>query len=156
MVDIQFYRNQSLPNTVTKTLTSVANYPGEQLRNVTGDDNVAIRVSTDAQNLDPTKCNYMRVNASYYYVTEVVAVANGTCEVRGALDVLHTYRSAIQSLRVLADRSTNQGSMELRDGGRKFSARKTRTIIPFPNEIDENYAYGTYVLVTAQDKYEAV
>ena len=46
--------------------------------------------------------------------------------------------------------------MELRDGGRKFSARKTRTVIPFPNEIDETVAQGTYVLVTAQDGYDRV
>ena len=154
MVDIQFYRNNSLPNTVTKSLTSVANYPGEQLRNETGDVEVSIRVATDAQNLDPTKCNYMRVNSTFYYVTDVVAVANGTCEVRGSLDPLHTYRAAIQNLSVLADRSTNLGSMEIRDGARRFSSRKTRTVIPFPNVIEEEYTHGTYIVVTAQDGFE--
>ena len=152
-MELVIYRNASLPNTLRKSLTQVYNYPGIQMKNESSDSAVQIRISVDATSLDPTDVNYFRWNNAYYYLESVDGIANGISVIHGRLDVLMTYANAIDSLVVLADRSTTGGSMELADGLRKFSVRKTRTVIPFPNQIREERTYGTYILTTAQEKY---
>ena len=152
-MDIQFYRSLSLPNTISKTLTSVATFPAAQLPTETDDGSISIRVATDAQTIGPTLVNYMRVNSTYYYVDSVTMVANGLSVVHGRIDVLMTYADKIRSLKVLGNRSTSAGQPALIDGLRRYSAKKTRTVFPFPNQIPEEENLGSYILATAQEKY---
>lgn len=152
-MDVTLYKNLSTENTLTKTLTQVAKYSSVQLPEPTNDADVTIRMAVPTDTLKWSNVNYFEWDGAYYYVDSVDKMANGNTTLRGRMDLLMTYSTAIKALKVLPERSTSSGSRRLEDQNRRISVDSTRTVLNFPNAIAGSEAMGAYVITTAQNGY---
>ena len=152
-MDITLYRNFSQPNKLNKNLTQVAKYTGVQVVNETDDFDVSIRMTVPTGTLKWDNVNYFEWDGAHYYLESVTKTANNISTVNGRMDVLMTYRGAINALNVRALRSTSNGSGRLEDTDRAITADSERTVLTFPNSIPETEAAGAFILTTAQNGY---
>lgn len=152
-MDITLYRNFSQPNKLNKNLTQVAKYTGVQVVNETDDFDVSIRMTVPTDTLKWDNVNYFEWDGAYYYLESVTKTANSVSTVNGRMDVLMTYRSAVNALNVRALRSTSNGSGRLEDTERAITADSDRTVLTFPNSIPDTEAAGAFILTTAQNGY---
>ena len=94
--------------------------------------------------------NYIQFSGRYYYVDDVVSLHNGLCEVQCSIDVLATYKSAIQasSAYVLYYSHSNSEIVDTR------LSTKTAITIDSSTEAFNNLGTGQSYLLTAigQDK----
>lgn len=154
-MDVTLYRNFSVPNKLNKNLTQVAKYTGVQVVNETDDFDVSIRMTVATDTLKWDNVNYFEWDGAFYYLESVTKTANNISTINGSMDLLMTYRTAINALGVRAVRSTNHGSHRLEDDVRPVSVDTQRTVAAFPNTISGSEAMGAYVLTTSQLGYGA-
>ena len=154
-MDVTLYRNFSVPNKLNKNLTQVAKYTGVQVVNETDDFDVSVRMTVATDTLKWDNVNYFEWDDAYYFLESVTKTANSISTVNGRMDVLMTYRSAINALNVKAERSTSHGSPRLDDELRPVSVDTQRTVATFPNTISGSEAMGVYVLTTSQLGYQS-
>lgn len=83
----------------------------------------------DADAGDIATCNYMHIAefGRYYFITDVVAVNEGLCEIHGHVDVLKTYASSIRTNMAVISRSATQGNwnLYLNDPCMKITSKST-------------------------------
>ena len=154
-MDITLYKNFSVHNKVNKNLTVVATGLGIQLPEPTDDYDIAIKFTVPTDTLKWSNVNYMSFDGAYYFIESVEKEFDGVSTVHGRMDLLMTFKDAIMSLRVQADRSTSHGSTRLADDERRVSVDSSRIVTAFPNQISGSESMGLYVLTTAQFGYEA-
>ena len=152
-MDVTLYRNFSVPNKLNKNLTQVAKYTGVQVVEETDDFDVTIRMTVPTDTLKWDNVNYFEWDGAFYYLESVTKTANNISTVNGRMDVLMTYRGAVNALNVRAVRSTSNGSGRLEDTERAITADSDRTVLTFPNSIPETEAAGAFILTTAQNGY---
>ena len=153
-MDVTLYRNFSVENKLNKNITQVANYAATQLVEPTDDYDISIRMTSPTSVLRWDVVNYMQFDGAYYYIRSVEEVRNGYSVIHGEMDLLMTYKSAINQLYVEADRSTSHGSGRLQDDMRMISVDSEKVVLTFSEgSIAESEALGRYVLVTSQAGY---
>lgn len=153
-MDVTLYRNFSVPNKLNKNLTQVAKYTGVQVVEETDDFDVTIRMTVPTDTLKWDNVNYFEWDGAFYYLESVTKTANSISTVNGRMDVLMTYRGAVNALNVRAVRSTSNGSGRLEDTERAITADSERTVVNFPNPISGSEATGVYVLTSSQSGYK--
>lgn len=121
-ISCSLYINSDEPNKVTKTLSSEVSA------------NIAIKGDLDIQNPiftlsgDYSQYNYMYLKDKYYFVDCTLLPGNLT-EVKGKVDVLMTYDSAIRSHTAVIERNANVFNKYLNDTSFKtYAYKNTRTL----------------------------
>ena len=152
-MDVTLYKNFSVENKLGKNLTQVAKYTAVQVVEPTDDYDVQIRMTVPTDTLKWSNVNYFEFDGAYYFLESVDKEANAISVVNGRMDLLMTYKSAIEALSVLPERSTSNGSMRLEDQNRRITVDSVRTVVAFPNTISDSEAMGVYVLTSSQSGY---
>lgn len=142
-MDIVFYVNGSPKNKIEKTLTLAASYTGT-LREECSITRPVFHIEASA-----ISGNYFYVEAfgRYYFIKELTAVRNGLWEVRGQVDVLESYKTAIKAQTViLADTSAAGGDPYVNNDVYVTKVKKKTDIVTFPNGLLTD---GEFILITA-------
>lgn len=150
-MDVVLYKNFSLHNVLNKNITEYKRYEAVQMIDTVNDYDVSIQFAIATDELKWDKTNYFQWDGAYYFLNDVDKVRNGVSVVHGTMDLLMTYREAIKSLRVQAERSTSHGSQRLEDSSRSISVDASRMTLTFPGKISGAENDGLYILVTAQN-----
>ena len=131
------------PRVIDKTFTSVLSLSGS-LKNDCSIMRPTIRCAGSAASI--AACNYMYISEfqRYYYITDIVSIANNLFEVSGRVDVLKSNATDIKNSRGLAFRSSSNYDLYLDDSNFKlYSNPKIRTT-SFPSGF--NFSNSSYLL----------
>ena len=151
-MDLTLYKNFSVYNKINKNITTIANYPGEQMVESINDNDISVRF-TGGTDVSLDNCNYFAWDGAYYFVESIDYEAQNIKIINGTLDLIMTYKSAIMQLNVRATRSTNLGTGRAEDTERLYSVDSNKSVISFPNLLNETESGGMYCLVTSQSGY---
>ncbi len=154
MITVNLYKNFSVYHKLNKNITLVESYPAEQLVEPTDDYDISIRMTVPTDTLRWDNVNYMRFDDAYYFIDHVEQLRNGVSVVHGNMDLLMTYRDAINGLSVEALRSSSHGSSRLQDDMRRISVDSDRIVSRFQTQIVDTEGAGCYILVTSQSGYQ--
>lgn len=154
-MDVTLYKNFSVENKISKNLTQVAKYAAVQMVEPVNDAEISLRVTIPSDTVKWDNVNYFEWDDAYYFVESVNFVANGLSEINGRMDLLMTYRTAINGLQVRLNRSSSHGSSRLEDDLRHYSISSSKAVVAFPRPFAETQAGGSYVFVTSQKGYQS-
>lgn len=94
--------------------------------------------------------NYLYIPAfeRWYYINEFVSIRNKLWELHAHVDVLYTWRTSIQQMRAVIDKSANSANANLYmdDGSFVMDSRKYNRVLPFPTGLSKD---GTFILICA-------
>ena len=150
---VALMNNRSLPNVLNKTVSTTATYDAQMVTAI-DDKQIVVRFHLPYSAVNWKAVNYMEVDGAYYYIDSVKHVAKDISEVNGSIDLLMTYRDAINQLSVLAERSSSHGSPNIADPLRAFEVGEAVNTLTFPS-IDGGESTGSYILSTSQNGYHA-
>jgi hypothetical protein len=106
-------------------------------------------VEIERSNFIPYKYNYMYISdfERYYYIDDIICVANNRWEIHASVDVLFSFKNDIALTRAVVDKveNTNQ-NMYLNDGSFVTDTRRYNEIIEFTSGLNDN---GSYILICA-------
>ena len=151
-MQVALMNSRSLPNVLNKTVSTTATYDAQMVTAI-DDKQIVVRFHLPYSAVNWKAVNYMEVDGAYYYIDSVKHIANGISEVNGSIDLLMTYRDAINQLNVLAERSTSHGSPNIADPLRASEAGAEVTVVNFSSSIKDTEAEGVYILSTSQNGY---
>lgn len=112
----------------------------------------AMNVSIEVEKSNPVayKYNYMYISefGRYYYIDEIINVANGRWIINGSVDVLMSFKADILQTSAVVDKieAINQANLYLDDGSFVMDSRKYNEVKEFPSGLNEN---GAYILICA-------
>lgn len=149
---VALMNNRSLPNVLNKTVSTTASYEAQMVMAI-DDKQIVVRVALPYTAVNWKAINYMEVDGAYYFIDSVKHIAEGLSEINGVIDLLMTYRDAINQLNVLAERSTSHGSRDIADPFRAADAGGKTTVTSFTKAISDTEANGAYILSTSQRGY---
>lgn len=132
-MNVSFYKNNSSPNTVNKSISTVKNNLTCSLKEDTDILSPTIRISKSTIS-DPTTFNYMYLPdfKRYYYVKNTIECIGGIMEIEGTVDVLMSHQTAIKNLYALVERQQNFYNLYLPDLQIPNLAYKRVQTIKFP------------------------
>lgn len=151
-MQVTLMKNYSLKEVLNKTVTTTATYDAQMVTAI-DDKQIVVRFHLPYNDVNWKAVNYMKVDGAYYYIDSVKHIAKGISEVNGSIDLLMTYRDAINQLNVLAERSTSHGSPNITDPFRAAAAGGVVSVTPFTKAISDTEANGAYILSTSQRGY---
>lgn len=134
----------SLVTTITCTLYVNSDEPNKVTKNISSglSADIAVKGDLDIQNPvftlsgDYSGYNYMYMKDKYYYVDATLMPGNVT-EIRGKVDVLMTYDSAIRSHTAVIERNANVFNKYLNDTSFKTYAYKNTRTLKFPTGFNK-------------------
>lgn len=140
---IKLYKNSSEPNKVGKTLGYELEISGT-LREET--DILQPEVLIEAENL--SQYNYMEIPQFHrkYFLDDISVVRAGLWRVRGRVDVLDTYETAVKRLHVILAASDSSGDDYVTGEQWKTKVKSLTDILTFSGGLLNS---GTYILITA-------
>ena len=147
MSTLTLYKNKSLPNVVSKTLSGGVNVTG-QMVNEYDERNPKFQVSKSVSNID--QYDYMLFDGKYYYISTTVQEANNIIE--GQIDPLMSFPDVVGALTCYIERG-GTANANIVDSADTLLAYKNQVVLPFDNAFSEDSSKGTFVLVTAQNNY---
>lgn len=154
-MDITLYHNFSVENKLVKNLTELHSFEGVQMVEPVNDAEITIRMAMPSEELRWDDANYFQWDGAFYFIESIDFLANGISNINGRMDLLMTYQDAIKQLKVKAARTTSHGSARVADEMRTISVDSQRSVVKFPNQIDDSRLGGIYILVTSQRGYQA-
>lgn len=110
---VNLYRQISETNKIEKTLTEPITLEGS-FRGVADALNPTLSIQS-ADNLSDYNFLYIPDFARYYFIDSIVAIRTNLWEVRGRVDVLMSYASAIKNLSGIVRRSASSFNEEIKD-----------------------------------------
>lgn len=147
---VALMNNYSTKNVLNKTVSIAATYDAQMVTAI-DDKQIVVRFHLPYNAVNWKAVNYMEVDGAYYYIDSVKHIANAISEVNGSIDLLMTYRDAINQLSVLAERSTSHGSKAAVDPLRASEAGGKVEIVKFPSSISGKEDNGAFILSTSQN-----
>lgn len=94
--------------------------------------------------------NYMYIEEfkRWYFINDIVSVRNKLWEIHAHVDVLYTWRAAIQTMECVIDKteSYDDSNVYYDDGSFVLDSRNNVEIKQFPNGLSQN---GEYILICA-------
>lgn len=149
MSTLTLYKNKSLPNVVSKTLTGGVNVTG-QMVNEYDERNPKFQVSKSISNID--QYDYMKFDGKYYYISTTVQEANNIIE--GQIDPLMSFPDVVGALTCYIERG-GTATPYVKDEQDTYLSYKNQNVIEFPSSagFSESEADGAFILVTSQQGY---
>ena len=123
--NVDFYYNKSENNRLDKDLESVGISTQPCVFKASSSiltPTLQLQYSNDNSAARFFKCNYVKLGSPinrYYYVDDIIAVANKLIEIRCHVDVLMTYKNYIRQQTVIIHRQENNWNLYLDDGSFK-------------------------------------
>ena len=118
------------------------------LKKPTSTTNVIIEV--EKSNPVAYNYNYMYISEfkRYYFIDDVVNIANNRWEIHASVDVLFSFKNDILSTSAIIDKTEteNTSNLYLDDGSFVMDSRKYNEVKEFPSGLNEN---GAYILICA-------
>lgn len=118
------------------------------IKKPTSTTNLVIEISKSE--IIPHKYNYMYIEkfGRYYYIDDIVSVANNRWEIHASVDVLFSFMSDIYNMTAIVDKSENGNisNLYLDDGSYVMDTRKYNKTVEFPSGFNDN---GSYILICA-------
>lgn len=129
-IDIQY--SSSEVNRVNKQILTLTRLEGA-LRNNSNTSDPEVLVEGNIQ--DVAGANYMTIYSfkRHYFIKNIESVRNGLYLIRGHVDVLTTYATAIKSNSAIIHRQANSFNLYLDDGVMKVYSNPIIETYPFPN-----------------------
>lgn len=156
-MDIVLYKNFSVYNKINKNITAIKTFQAVQAVESINDSDITLKVAVGNNVVKWDNCNYFQFDGAYYFIDGGVEhLNNGLVNINGNMDLLMTYKEAIMQLNVRATRSTNLGSGRAEDDTRLFSVDSVKSVITFPNQLDDTQSGGLYIMATSQSGYTDV
>lgn len=152
-MNIVLYKNLSVSNKLNKDLTTVTTLQSVQAVEPIDDSDITLKVAIGNNTVKWSNINYFSFDGAYYFIDSVEHLNNGLVNINGSMDLLMTYKSAINQLQVTATRTTSNGTDRAEDSLRLASVDSERIVREFPNKIDETEEGGFYVISTSQSGY---
>lgn len=94
--------------------------------------------------------NYMYIPnfERWYYITDFKSVRTNIWEIHAHVDVLYTWRAAINKTRAIIDKTADGAlaNLYMDDGSFVMDSRKYNTVIPFSTGLSTD---GTFILICA-------
>lgn len=94
--------------------------------------------------------NYMYIPdfERWYYITDFKTVRTDIWEIHAHVDVLYTWRAAINKTRAIIDKTADSSlaNLYMDDGSFVMDSRKYNTVIPFSTGLSTD---GTFILICA-------
>lgn len=120
-MEITFYNTVSEHNRVDKVLTDAATFDGHLREGAS----ILAPTITIAKGIGLIGYNYAQIPQfnRYYYVTDIVSVANGLWQVSLSVDALMSWKNYIKKVTAIAERSENVFNLYLPDSEWKNDAR---------------------------------
>lgn len=147
MSTLTLYKNKSLPNVVSKTLTGGVNVTGKMV-NEYDERNPKFQVSKSVSNID--QYDYMLFDGKYYYISTTVQEANNIIE--GQIDPLMSFPDVVGALTCYIERG-GTATPYVKDEQDTLLAYQNQEKITFANGFSESESDGVYILATAQKSY---
>lgn len=156
MVQSKLMRYSGLPQVINKNTTELRTAEGG-FRQPLSLMNPIIEMGGDVQNLFASgTCTYMQVDGKFYYVMDYEFPKQNLTVVHLHLDVLMTYKSEVNSLNIMLERSSAGGDPDMEDTMMPISNNVDIEKYNLPHAFNQNEADGVYVLVTSQSDYDRV
>lgn len=149
MSTLTLYKNKSLPNVVSKTLTGAVNVTGQMI-NEFDEEHPIFQVSKSISNID--QYDYMKFDDKYYFMKPSKQDANNIVE--GQLDPLMSFPNVVGALTCYIERG-GTATPYVKDEQDTYLSYKNQNVIEFPSSagFSESEADGAFILVTSQQGY---
>lgn len=107
-------------------------------------------VEIEKSEIIPYKYNYMYIEkfGRYYFIDDIISVANNRWEIRASCDVLFSFITDIYNMTAIIDKVENQNdaNLYLDDGSFVMDTRLYNTVIEFDNGFNDD---GEFILICA-------
>lgn len=94
--------------------------------------------------------NYMWIEEfqRWYYINEFITIRNKLWELHAHVDVLYTWRTDIENMKAIIDKSADPSlsNMYIDDGSFVMDSRKYNLVVPFENGLSQD---GEFILICA-------
>lgn len=94
--------------------------------------------------------NYMWIEEfqRWYYINEFITIRNNLWELHAHVDVLYTWRTDIEKMKAIIDKSAdpNLANLYIDDGSFVMDSRKYNLVIPFTTGLSQD---GEFILICA-------
>lgn len=140
MITVNLLTNSSPKNKIGKTLTQGATFQCALKDNTSILNPVLVLQSTD----DIYRYNYLQIPifGRYYFINNIVSLANWRWEISGHVDVLETYKTQILQNNAVIRRQEKKFNLYLNDEEFKTYNMEAITTLQFPeNAFDKDLKY---------------
>ena len=98
-----------------------------------------------------TQCNYVYCQefGRYYYVDNVIMVANNLVRIECSVDVLYSWKTAILAQKVIVSRNENEYALYLDDAALKVYNNPNITVYHFKDSQGNNTGFNTHQYILA-------
>lgn len=134
------------PRVIDKKMSSLASYSGS-LKNDCSIMRPTVRITGSISAVAGANYMYIPDFQRYYYITDIVSVANNVFEVSGRVDVLKSNAADIKGSNGIACRSATNYDLFLDDGNFKLHANPKIITHSFPAGF--SYSHSTYLLMVS-------
>lgn len=156
MQTVRLLRYAGLPQVINKNVTELRTVNGV-FRQPLALMNPSIEFTDSVQGLFSSgTCTYMQVNGNFYYVMDYEMLNEGRLVVHLHLDVLMSYKTEVNALNILLERSSAGGDPDREDTMMPISNNFDIEKHNLPHAFNPNEEDGAYVLVTSQSDYDGV
>ena len=111
---ISLYTMTSEREAIGKSKTQIGNTLTGSLRSESNILTPSILIEADIGDL--STCNYFSTFDRFYYVTDIISIRTGVCEISGRVDVLETYRNKIGGNMIIVKRQKSKWNLYIDDG----------------------------------------
>lgn len=139
---ITLYNNTSEKNKINKVLEHIADLTGS-LKDSTSISHPQIIL--EYNNVNFNYC-YIDEFSRYYFVTDIIVLANNLIRVILSVDVLESFKNEILNQNVIIEKNTFDIDKYLPDENWKVNVKTKTDIINFPNGLLDS---GEFILITA-------
>ena len=141
---ITVYNNSSPSNKIGKSLSTISTLSGN-LRDNCSRTNPVVTIEADISSLNNANYIYISEFSRYYFITDIVSIRNGICEIHAKIDVLESFKTDILNSTVITKRQRDNWNLYVDDGSFITYSNDKMYTMNFPTAIDND----TFVLVTA-------
>lgn len=147
-MNILLYNNASEPNEINKALTLKDTITSAVIKGNLSYESPVFTLVYDGNVAHDINYMYVQELGRYYFITDIINLTGGRYEIRGKVDVLESFKSAVLRLSAVIDKSseTIKRNMFLDDGSFVFENKEFNSVINFPNGFNDA---GEYILITA-------
>ena len=147
-MDILLYNNASEPNEINKALTLKDTITSAIIKGSLSYESPVFTLVYDGTVSHDINYMYVQELGRYYFITDIINLTGGRYEIRGKVDVLESFKSAVLGLLAIIDKANGVSDINtfLDDGSFVCENKEFNSVINFPSGFNDA---GEYILITA-------